>query len=245
MFNKLLFQSKFVFFGGGIGKLKSRFSTTNKSVDTQDTKELKSNVTKAKLKLATIARNKSFHDMTVKLTETSNEAYFYAAVDWAVKKNSPFYAKRDKILRALTTNDDFLKTVPARVCIQKYDVFNPVNVKMLLEKLSGNWIMKGMVEIARPKLPRLVKLMKTTLKALLKVIAQDGIKKYLRKAKDATPSSAKAVNYTKNLNKYQKVIDALEGKIQAKPASAATNAGIKTVPYRPPRTNKPIRTDNI
>lgn len=241
MFDKLLFQSKFVFRGGG-PSYSSKGPSEKESSESQ--KDLKSSITKAKLDLAKIARSKGLHDMLVKLHETSKEEYFYAAVDWAVKPNSPFYSKRDKILRALTTNDDFLKTVPAKVCVQKYDVFQPKNVQALLKKLSGNWIAKGMLNIPRPKLPELVKIMSAGLKAQLKVIAQAGVKKYLRRSQNATPSSVKAVNYVKTLNKYQKIIDALEGKIQSQPASQVKNA-VKTVPYNPPRTNKPPRTDTI
>lgn len=240
MFDKLLFQSKFVFRNGG----PDRYKGPSESADVNSDKELKGEIQSAKLELATLARKKGFKEMTYKLYETDKDKYFYAATEWAVKSNSAFYSKRDKILRALIFNEDFQKSLPATIYLKKYQIFRPKNIEALLKKLSGRWIMRGIKDIPRPKLPGIVKLMSPGLKAQLKVIAKMKIKQYLGKAQNAQPSSVKAVNYTKSLNKYQKVLDALEGRIQTKPASTNDSA-VKNVPYNPPGTNEPIRTDTI
>ena len=257
--NLFFFPSKLVYRGGPAAKPGSmtRKTETKKAPNRitkaeieASRKAFRKDVTAKKLELSKIANSSDIEEvglrkMLLKISGTSNEMYFFAAVEWCIKSSSAFYGKRERILGALISNDVFLKSSSVGTILRYNHLFKPRRIKIMLKQtnLNINSSIRGMRRMTKPALTKLAFLMPNRLKRRLVAEGNARVAKYLRKGHKSKISPTKMAGLVKNANSYQKVVNVLKlslaGKLQQAPATNTTQHPVKTVPYKPIPRKKP------
>ncbi len=260
-FENLFFQSKMVFWKAISVKSISIISndiekaTTSKKITKAeieaDRKAFRKDVSAKKLRLSKIANSSDieevgFRKMLERLSDTSNEMYFFAAVEWCIKSSSAFYGKRERILGALIGNDVFLKSSSVGTILRFSHLFKPRRIKIMLKQtnININSSIRGMRRMAKPALAKLSFLMPDRLKRRLIAEGNARISKYIRKGQRSSISPVKMTSLVKSANSYQKVVNVLKlslsGQFKNVPETPTTTAQnpVKTVPYTPVKSFK-------